>query len=100
VVNSILYIIRKANIRTLYSFYEDDIELVDLKIQDTSRAAGKTVRDISMPRGSLIIYIMRNGSGIIASGSTELLPGDKIGIIIKKEAIAKLETVFENIDEH
>jgi trk system potassium uptake protein TrkA len=100
VVNSILYIIRKANIRTLYSFYEDDIELVDLKIQDTSKAAGKKVRDISMPRGSLIIYIMRNGSGIIASGSTELLPGDEIGIIIKKEAIPKLETVFENIHEH
>jgi trk system potassium uptake protein TrkA len=100
VVNSILYIIRKANIRTLYSFYEDNIELVDLKIQDTSKAAGKTVRDINMPRGSLIIYIMRNGSSIIASGRTELVPGDEIGIIVKKEAIAKLETVFENIHEH
>jgi trk system potassium uptake protein TrkA len=100
VVNSILYIVRKANIRTLYSFYEDDIELVDLKIQDTSKAAGKKVRDISMPRGSLIIYIMRGGSSIIASGSTDLLPGDEIGRIVKKEAIPKLETVFENIHEH
>jgi trk system potassium uptake protein TrkA len=100
VVNSILYIIRKANIRTLYSFYEDDIELVDLKIQDTSKAAGKKVRDISMPRGSLIIYVVRGASSVIASGSTELLPGDEIGIIVKKEAIPKLETVFENIHEH
>jgi trk system potassium uptake protein TrkA len=100
VVNSILYIIRKANIRTLYSFYEDDIELVNLKILDTSKAAGKKVRDISMPRGALIIYIMRNGSSMIPSGSTELLSGDEIGIIVKKEAIPKLETVFENIHEH
>jgi trk system potassium uptake protein TrkA len=100
VVNSILYIIRKANIRTLYSFYEDDIELVELKIQGESKAAGKHVRDISMPKGSLIIYVMRGGSGMIPSGGTELLPGDEIGIIVKKEAISRLETVFENIHEH
>jgi trk system potassium uptake protein TrkA len=100
VVNSILYIVRKANIRTVYSFYEDDIELVELKIQGESRAAGKRVMDISMPRGSLIIYIMRGGSGTIPSGRTELLPGDEIGIIVKKEAISRLETVFENIHEH
>jgi trk system potassium uptake protein TrkA len=100
VVNSILYITRKANIRTLYSFYEDDIELVELKIQGDSRAAGKQVAGISMPKGSLIMYIVRQGASMIPSGRTELLPGDEIGIIVKKEAISKLETVFENAHEH
>jgi trk system potassium uptake protein TrkA len=99
VVNSILHIVRKANIKTVYSFYEDDIDLVELKIQDDSKAAGKRVMDISMPRGSLMIYVIRGGSSMIPSGKTELLPGDGIGIIVKKDAIPKLETVFENIHE-
>jgi trk system potassium uptake protein TrkA len=99
VVNSILHIVRKANIRTVYSFYEDDIELVELKIQDDSKAAGKHVMDISMPKGSLMIYVIRGGASMIPSGRTELLPGDEIGIIVKKDAISKLETVFENIHE-
>jgi trk system potassium uptake protein TrkA len=100
VVNSILYITRKANIRTVYSFYEDDIELVELKIQPNSKAAGKAVYSISMPRGSLIMYISREKLSMIPSGSTELRPGDEIGIIVKKEAISKLETVFESVNEH
>ncbi|MDR1625815.1 MAG: Trk system potassium transporter TrkA [Spirochaetia bacterium] len=100
VVNSILHIVRKANIRTVYSFYEDDIDLVELEIQADSKAAGKLVRDISMPRGSLMIYVIRGGSSMIPTGRTDLLPGDEIGIIVKKDAISKLETVFENIHEH
>jgi trk system potassium uptake protein TrkA len=99
VVNSILHIVRKANIKTVYSFYEDDIELVELNIQDDSKAAGKHVMDISMPKGSLMIYVIRGGASMIPSGRTELFPGDEIGIIIKKDAISKLETVFENIHE-
>jgi trk system potassium uptake protein TrkA len=99
VVNSILQIVRKAHIRTVYAFYEDDIELVELKIQSESKAAGKRVMDISMPKGSLIIYVIRGGESMIPSGRTELLPADEIGIIVKKEAISKLETVFENIHE-
>jgi trk system potassium uptake protein TrkA len=100
VVNSILHIIRKAHIKTVYSFHEDDIELVELKIQEDSKAAKKQIMDISMPKGSLIIYIMREGSSMIPSGRTELLPGDEIGIIVKKEAISKLESIFENAHEH
>jgi trk system potassium uptake protein TrkA len=100
VVNSILQIIRKANIKTLHSFYEDDLELVELQIPESSKSVGKRIQDINIPKGALVIFIMRKGESIMPSGATVLISGDQIGIIAKKETISKLELVFENTHEH
>jgi trk system potassium uptake protein TrkA len=99
VVNSILYIIRRANMKTLHSFYEDDLELVELTIKNNSKPVGKKIQDINIPKGALIIFVLRNGENIIPTGSTVLLSEDQIGIIAKKESISKLESVFEGDHE-
>jgi len=93
-INTVLNIVRKAHIKTLHSFYEDDVDLVELQIQDDSRPAGKKIQDIDIPKGALIIFVNRNEENIIPSGSTTLLGGDHIGIIVKKDAVSKLEDVF------
>ena len=100
VVNSILNIVRKANIKTLHSFYSDDLELLELKLSGTSKTVDKSVQDINLPKGSLILFIFRNDEHIIPSGSTVLKAGDLIGLIAKKDAIDKLESVFENSHEY
>ncbi len=98
-VNSILNIVRKANIKTLHSFYEDELELVELRLAQTSKPVDKSVQDINMPKGALILFISRNGEPFIPSGSTVLRAGDQVGIIAKKDAINKLESIFENEHE-
>ncbi len=99
VVNSILNIVRKANIKTLHSFYEDELELVELRISSASKPAEKSVQDINLPKGALILFISRNGEHIIPSGSTVLKSGDQVGIIVRKDSISKLESIFENNHE-
>ena len=99
VVNTVLNIVRKAHIKTLHTFYEDDIDLVELKIHEDSKPAGKKIQDIGIPKGALIIFVIRNEENIIPSGSTVLFGGDQIGIIVKKDAVSKLEDVFENSHE-
>ena len=100
VVNSILNIVRKANIKTLHSFYADDLELLELKLSEISKPVEKSVQDINLPKGALILFIFRDNEHIIPSGSTVLKAGDQIGIIAKKDAINKLESIFENNHEH
>jgi trk system potassium uptake protein len=46
-------------------------------------AAGKTVEKLSLPEGSRLISIMRNGRSEIAVGSTELQPGDQVLAILQ-----------------
>ncbi|HOX13329.1 MAG TPA: FAD-dependent oxidoreductase [Spirochaetia bacterium] len=92
--SSILNIIRKANIRTLHAFHEDDVELVELSIQEESPAAGRKVRDLGLPKGALVAFVLHGTSSAIPTGDTLVQVGDTVGILTKKGLIERLEEVF------
>lgn len=94
VSSSILNIVRKANIRTLHAFHEDDVELVELSIQADSSAAGRKVRDLGIPKGALVAFVLHGTSSAIPTGDTLVQPGDTVGILTKKGLIERLEEVF------
>ena len=99
VVNSILRIIRKANIETIHTFYKDDFELLRLTLSPRAKPVGKQIRDLNLPKNALILIVLRGSENIVPSGSTVLQAGDLVGLIAKKDVISKLETIFENTDE-
>jgi len=99
VVNSILRIIRKANIETIHTFYQDDFELLRLTLSPHAKPVGKQIRDLNLPKDALILLILRGSENIVPSGSTVLQAGDLLGLIAKKDVISKLETIFESTDE-
>jgi len=94
VATSILNIVRKANIRTLHSFHEDDVELVELSILEDSPAASRRVRDLGLPKGALAAFVLHGDQSVIPTGNTVVSPGDTIGILTKKGQIKRLEEVF------
>src|SRR5262249_7907776 len=51
--------------------------------QVRSPSAGKTVEKLSLPEGSRLISVMRDGKAEIAVGSTELKPGDQVLAILQ-----------------
>ncbi|MCX7788522.1 MAG: Trk system potassium transport protein TrkA [Spirochaetes bacterium] len=99
VVNSILRIIRKANIETIHTFYQDDFELLRLTLAPNAKPVGKPIKDLNLPKDALILLILRGSENIVPSGSTVLQAGDLLGLIAKKDVISKLETIFESTDE-
>ncbi len=99
VVNSILRIIRKANIETIHTFYQDDFELLRLTLAPHAKPVGKQIKELNLPKEALILLILRGSENIVPSGSTVLQAGDLLGLIAKKDVISKLETIFESTDE-
>ncbi|HIQ74185.1 MAG TPA: potassium/proton antiporter [Candidatus Cottocaccamicrobium excrementipullorum] len=57
---------------------EDDIHLREIPINQFHDWCGKTVKDLVLPKNSLIILIRRGEESIIPSGQTQILPGDLI----------------------
>ena len=92
--SSILNIVRRANIRTLHAFHEDDVELVELSILEDSPAASRKVRELGLPKGALVAFVLHGNASAIPTGDTQILPGDTVGILTKKGLIQKLEEVF------
>jgi len=98
VAASVLATIRKAHIKTIYSFYEDDVEIVELEVAPASPIANLRLRDIELPREVLVAFALRGASLSIPTGNTVLEAGDVIGLVARKAHIAILESIFGGSD--
>lgn len=94
----ILEIVRKGHIRTIYSFYEDSVEIVELQISPYSPVQSKSLLEIELPRQVLVAFVQKNSEFIVPTGSTILNSGDMIGLITPKDRIRELEQVFGEKD--
>jgi trk system potassium uptake protein len=67
----------------LLELRKENLEIVEVQIPSGAPVAGKRVEKLSLPEGSRLISIMRNGRSEIAVGSTELQPGDQVLAILQ-----------------
>ena len=94
IVNSILKFIRRGNVRSVHAIPGGKIEVMQMTVGDGCKAAGKRLADIKFPPHSLIIFIVREGRGMLPDGSLELQAGDDVVIISGKESIKRIEDLF------
>ena len=54
------------------------LEIIEMDVAEGSPAAGRNVSDLEMPEGSLVISILRQGSGFVPRGDTVIEAGDEV----------------------
>ncbi len=57
---------------------------------------GFAVRDLGLPREALVNVIVRGGRAIPPRGSTKILSGDVLHILVRDEAVGRLTPLFEH----
>ncbi len=64
------------------------LELVEIRLPETSPAAGRSIREVLLPPESLIALVVDSG-GVprIPSGETRLNPGDALVVATRKECL-------------
>jgi trk system potassium uptake protein TrkA len=67
----------------LLELRRENLEIVEVQIAEDSPVAGKRVEKLSLPEGSRLISVTRNGESEIAVGATELRPGDQVLAILQ-----------------
>jgi len=93
IVNSILKLIRKGNIKNIYSFVDGKVEAIELLVAN-SPISGNKIRNIKLPPQTLIVSIAREGEDILPSGDSTVENGDHIVVISEKESVPKIEAIF------
>ena len=61
---------------------DEELEIIEVEINASSPVAGKTVADVSLPEGSLIISLLRGGKGFVPKGDSEILAGDEVLLVL------------------
>jgi potassium/hydrogen antiporter len=69
-------------------------EILEFPIGPDDAAAGARVRDLGLPRDAVVNVIVREGQAIPPRGSTRLLPGDDVHLLLRTEAAKDLPALL------
>lgn len=69
-------------------------EIFRLPLSEESKLDGKSIKDIGLPKKSLIVAIERDHKFIIPTDDVELFSGDKVTILSHKDQVDKVASMF------
>ncbi|MBS1706079.1 MAG: NAD-binding protein [Armatimonadetes bacterium] len=74
----------------LAAIAKGNIEVVEAHLSHRSPAVGKRVRELTLPVQTNIVWINRNGEGILVDGDTEITAGDEIVAVVPTDHAEEL----------
>ncbi len=84
-----------SNVCEAQDFAAGKISLFGLKIEEDSSLANKKIKDINMSCQVLMVAIFRENDLITPTGEQEILPGDKVYLLTRKENCSNLELLCD-----
>lgn len=91
-VNSILHFVRRGKVLSSVAIRGEQAEVMEAVALKDSAIVGKALRELSFPKGAIILAIMRDKDVVIPSGETIITPTDRVLIMATRQAISSVET--------
>src|SRR4029079_1252479 len=66
----------------LLDLRDEQLEIIEIEVGQGSPVAGKRVSDVELPEGSLIISVLRQGSGFVPTAETVIEAGDEVLLVL------------------
>jgi len=74
--------------------HEGNFELVELSIGTEFSQEGSCIKDLGLPKGILVTFVIHEGATIIPTGDTRIQTNDIVGLMLPKDQISRLESLF------
>jgi trk system potassium uptake protein len=66
----------------LLALEEERLEIIELEVSADAPAVGERVADLNLPEGSLVISVLRGGSGFVPKADTVIEAGDEVLLVL------------------
>lgn len=83
----------------LLKLQAEDLEIIEVEVSAGAPVAGKTVGEIDLPDGGLIIALLRAGEGIVPSGDTKIEVDDEVMLILNPGIEEGITSLFSAPEE-
>ena len=77
--------------------YADSKELIGYTVGFGSNACDHYIKDLQLPRRSLIVSVIRGGEEIIPKGDTKLISGDRIIVLVDAFHLDETKLMLESV---
>ncbi len=92
--NNIFRHVRKGEVVAMTKLNNMNAELLEFKVQESSKVANKKIANLNFPRSAIIGGVIRNGEGVITLGDFLIKPGDRVVVGCLPRSIHKVEKLF------
>lgn len=93
-VTSVLQYMRRDTMHAVYSISGGEVEVLEMLVEETSKVAGHRIRDLKLPKSTLVLSVTRGEQNIIPGGNLVLEQGDYVIIIVYKKSAPQIEKLF------
>jgi len=70
-------------------------ESFEWRVRPGDAAAGRTIKDLGLPREAVVNLIVRGETALPPRGSTEIQAGDELHILVRRRALADVQALTE-----
>ena len=84
----------KARVSHVKCLIASEAEVLELVASDGSKITKGRLSDLRLPKDVNVGGIIRNGTAIIATGNTQIIPNDKVVVFALPSGIRKIEKMF------
>jgi trk system potassium uptake protein len=74
---------------------QERLEIIEVEVAPGSEAAGKSVRNLGIPDGALVISILRDGSGFVPLADSVVEAGDEVLLVLDSGLEEKITSRFQ-----
>jgi len=92
---SILRHVRKGRILGMSPLGDGTLEVIEAEALETAAILDAPLKDLKLPKDTVIGAIVRKGEVIIPNGETAVLPNDHVVLVSRAETIREIEALFE-----
>ena len=92
--SAMLRFVRQGQVEQVATFSDTDAEALEIEVEATSEAVGKTLLDLNLPVGVIVGGISRDGTTFVPDGSTVVRAGDHIIFFALPRDIAESSALF------
>ena len=78
----------------LLALEEERLEIIELEVTTGAPVVGEKVADIALPEGSLIISVLRAGTGFVPKADTVIEEGDEVLLVLDPGLEEAITTFF------
>ncbi|ADM10432.1 potassium uptake protein TrkA [Parvularcula bermudensis HTCC2503] len=93
-ISTILQHVRRGRIKSVYSVFEGQGELIEAVALETSNLVGIPLREAALPRGVVIGAIERAAKILLPDPTTVIQPGDRVILFAMRDTVAAVEKMF------
>lgn len=94
-VNTILRYVRRGRVSSVATMRGTDAEAITFPVLAGTAVAGKLLREIDLPEGSVVMTISREDEVIIPRGNDRIEVGDQVVVFVLPSALSEVEQAFE-----